>query len=110
MTGHRPAGGGGVVDTPCPCLEQLQVQLAEHNTYIYTALWETFSTGDRRVTVKIPTGKIDSRSRKRALPVAPHFCPFCGDPYRPEAPVRSPAAHGAPRADETTTTGGTGDE
>ena len=72
---------------PCTCLTQLQSALLAENTYIETAMWMNLETQARRYTVKIPTRKFDSRNRKRAVPVSPTFCPFCGQRYTPEAPA-----------------------
>lgn len=66
---------------PCACLEKIQSDLREKNTFLETSVWENLDTGQRKVTVQMTTRKWDSRSRKRAVPIAPVFCPFCGQRY-----------------------------
>jgi hypothetical protein len=65
----------------CDCISRLNAGLADENTVLDTVIWMDLDTQARRLTVRMPVLKRDPRSRKRPVPVAPIFCPFCGTRY-----------------------------
>ena len=68
----------------CDCMTEVNKELAEHNTRLQSGFM--LSKGLNKMTVKplLAVEKIDSKSRKKPMSVAPTFCPFCGTAYRPE--------------------------
>lgn len=66
----------------CNCLEQVQEQLKEHNTTIVQSLQINFKTGKGSLSnPRIAVQKINSKSKKPAIPILCAHCPFCGKKY-----------------------------
>lgn len=69
----------------CTCLSEINKALAEQriNTVVGDSLVLNRETGETRVVVEIAVYKRDSKLRKKANPILPIFCPFCGKRYQP---------------------------
>lgn len=78
----------------CKCIEQVNEQLAEHNSALDLAQTMDFGPPLRiRVHLQIATRKIHP-SRKPAKAVLASFCPFCGKSTqdKPKPAARKKAA------------------
>jgi len=62
------------------CFDQVNSQLAEHNTELDFRSTFNMSTGilDFRGSLVVGTSKIDSKARGAAKTVVASHCPFCG--------------------------------
>lgn len=73
----------------CDCLTTFDAKLAEHNTRLQIQL--IYSRGPNpslEARPHIGTEQIEKgRGKKRAMGVAPTFCPFCGERYEPAPAV-----------------------
>lgn len=75
----------------CECFDQVNAQLAEHNTRLVRSMrWTRAHTclpGDgTRIdfefgNVILATEKLDTKKRGRPMPVIAAYCPFCGAPW-----------------------------
>lgn len=63
----------------CDCLENVNIELAEHNTKIVVPMW----TASGRLTPFVETTKLDTKQRGKAKALFATFCPFCGERYEP---------------------------
>lgn len=71
----------------CACIEEFDRKLAPHNTRIAPALLR-FGDGSWETRPVIVGEQIErGRGKKKAVTIAPTFCPFCGIRYEPEPAV-----------------------
>lgn len=68
----------------CNCVEQMNTQLAEHNTRICETMGFPRDGSPIFTLPKIDTEKIETRKRVGPALAIPTFCPFCGTPYGKE--------------------------
>ena len=68
----------------CECIDQMNAKMAEHNTEIQVTFGFPRDGSPSFMLPLIGTKKIESRVRKGPALAIPTFCPFCGEPYRPQ--------------------------
>jgi len=69
----------------CECLKQLDDCLKADpkggNTKIATGMWMNMKTGTLKALPKLLTEKRNSKDKRKAMPIQPAYCPFCGNKY-----------------------------
>lgn len=69
----------------CTCIAEMDAKLSLHNTRIAVTLGFPRDGSPSFIRPTLLTEKIEPRKRGKSVIAVPTFCPFCGEPYEPQA-------------------------
>ena len=70
----------------CNCIAEMDAAMTEHNTVVNSSI--AFGGSSPGLYVSVPTMKLDTSKRGKAITLIASYCPFCGKGCYPhDAPV-----------------------